>query len=1150
MKQYLLFCFFILISFSTVYSFDGNAHFGIKNTSQSPSPNSVINNIFFTITDVSCSGGNNGQIVIDSISGGTPPFTYLWSTTATDNLITNLSAGTYSVTVYDSQGDSIDQAFSVDQPNPINVTDTITNVSCNGDLTGAIDITVAGGSTPYSYSWNNFFATTEDISGVAAGNYNLVLTDANNCNANISYTITEPDPLIMPNSVTDILCYGDSTGAINITVSGGVAPYTYNWSNSETTEDISGLGAGTYSVTVTDANNCNLLASYAVTEPSALVVSGVVTNVLCNGNSTGAINLTVSGGVAPYTYSWSNSATIQDISGLQAGTYQVTVTDANLCTFINTYTLTEPLSATSVSVTLTHVQCYGDSTGAINITVSGGVAPYTYAWSNGGITQDLSGLEATTYWVTITDANTCPFVWNYTINQPSEIVVTETLSHVLCNGDTTGNINITISGGAPPYINLDWSNGSTTQDISGITAGNYTVTFTDSNGCIKAESYTISEPPVLVVSGDATDVLCYGNNTGSIDLTVIGGTQAYSYTWSNSGTTQDISDLLADDYFVTVTDANTCTKTSSFTVSEPPELVITSLIIDVDCNGNSTGEIDITPGGGTPSYDYLWSGGETTQDLSGLAAGNYSITVTDDHSCKKIETYTVDEPQPLDSLETYTWLKPPSACGASDGEIHVNITGGTPSYSFSWSNAGNDSLITMLNEGIYYVTVTDANSCELILEFVLADPDKPQIEFSDSIKPCYMDANGELMVNILADTTYSVEWSNGATTQNLTGIPQGIYSITVTDVLNCITIEQISIEQHPYPVVALNIGDTSVCEADEIEFSEIGGAADAWDWSGPGITTPINNDEVTLSNIQTGFHGEYTCTIQEVYDDNSCPAEASFFLTVNPLPIVPVIQGDLELCTGEFPAYYEVPDPVAGMAYHWSLNAGQVSSWADSSLTIIAWNAVPGEYALSLRITDKASGCMITDETYVHISDNVSPEPANIVHMPWPEYDLLICDDVSEGISYKWGYDKLPNREEAIIEGETGQYCYLTDFNPVENAYWVETYFVYSKGGDTCTYRSYFNGSPYQINESDFEKFNFNLFPNPVNNDKLYVAFQNKNANAIGVRVFDLYGRQILQTKGFRTLNIIDVSVLSPGVYTCTIEFEGKIFMTRKFIVN
>jgi large repetitive protein len=331
------------------------------------------------------------------------------------------------------------------------------------------------------------------------------------------------------------------------------------------------LVAGTYSVTVTDTNGCTATTSATITEPAvALALSTTQVNVLCNGNNTGSLDLTVSGGTATYTYLWSNSSTIEDPQNLITGTYSVTVTDANGCTSTTNATITEPAVALALNTTQVNVLCNGNNTGSIDLSVTGGTSPYTYLWSNNSTIQDPLTLLAGTYSVTVTDSNGCTATTSATITEPSAVLALSTTQvDVLCNGNNTGSIDLSVTGGTSPYTYL-WSNNATIQDPLNLVAGTYSVTVTDTNGCTATTSATITEPAVaLALSTTQVNVLCNGNNTGSIDLSVTGGTAPYSYLWSNNSTIQDPLNLVAGTYSVTVTDASGCTATTSATIIQP-----------------------------------------------------------------------------------------------------------------------------------------------------------------------------------------------------------------------------------------------------------------------------------------------------------------------------------------------------------------------------------------------------------------------------------------------------------------------------------------------------------------------------------------------------------------------------------------------------
>uniref|UniRef100_UPI0028E4AB60 T9SS type A sorting domain-containing protein n=1 Tax=Chryseobacterium indoltheticum TaxID=254 RepID=UPI0028E4AB60 len=295
------------------------------------------------------------------------------------------------------------------------------NVSCNSGSNGTAGIVVTGGTAPYTYAWSPSGGTAATATGLLAGTYTVTVTDANACTITRTVTITQPTAISGTTVVTNIACNGGSTGAINLTPTGGSAPYTFNWGGGITTEDRTGLAAGTYTVTITDANGCTGTVTATVTQPTAMSATVSQTNVSCNSGSNGTAGIVVTGGTAPYTYAWSPSGgTAATATGLLAGTYTVTVTDANACTITRTVTITQPTAISGTTV-VTNIACNGGSTGAINLTPTGGSAPYTFNWGGGITTEDRTGLSAGTYTVTITDANGCTGTVTATVTQSSAV---------------------------------------------------------------------------------------------------------------------------------------------------------------------------------------------------------------------------------------------------------------------------------------------------------------------------------------------------------------------------------------------------------------------------------------------------------------------------------------------------------------------------------------------------------------------------------------------------------------------------------------------------------------------------------------------------------------------------------------------------------
>jgi gliding motility-associated-like protein len=683
-------------------------------------------------TNVSCNGGSNGAATVTA-TGGTPSYTYSWSPSGgTSASATGLSAGTYTVTVTDNNNCSTTQNFTITQPSLLAASaGSQTNIACNGASTGSATVTATGGTTGYTYSWSPSGGTAATASGLSAGTYTVTVTDGNSCTATRSFTLTQPTLLVATaSSQTNVSCNGGSNGTATVTATGGTPGYTYLWSPSGgTAATASGLTAGTYTVTVTDANACTVTRSFTITQPSAVIATASSqTNIACNGASTGSATVTASGGTTGYTYSWSPSGgTAATASGLSAGTYTVTVTDGNSCTATRSFTLTQPTLLVATASSQTNVSCNGGSNGTATVTATGGTPGYTYLWSpSGGTAATASGLTAGTYTVTVTDANACTATRSFTITQPSAVIATaSSQTNIACNGASTGSATVTATGGTTGYT-YSWSpSGGTAATASGLSAGTYTVTVTDGNSCTATRSFTLTQPTLLVATASSqTNVSCNGGSNGTATVTATGGTPGYTYSWSPSGgTAATASGLTAGTYTVTVTDANACTATRSFTITQPATLLATaSAQTNIACNGGNNGSATVTPSGGTPAYSYSWSpSGGTSATASGLVAGTYTLTLLDSKGCSATRSFTITQPATL--VATSSTQTNVLCNGGNNGTATVTASGGTPGYTYSWSPSGGTAATASgLVAGTYTVTVTDANACIATRSFTITQP--------------------------------------------------------------------------------------------------------------------------------------------------------------------------------------------------------------------------------------------------------------------------------------------------------------------------------------------------------------------------------------------------------------------------------------------
>ncbi len=797
-----------------------------------------------TSVNSTCSLGN-GSVDLTAVGNG--PFTYLWNNASTDQDLPFVGAGNYSVTVTDINNCTSTLSFVVNNtPGPSSLSFNPTPVFCNGAATGIIDLTVIGGIPPFTYAWNNG-ATTQDISGLTANTYTVNVTDANNCVVGSGIIISQPAANVISETHVNATC-GLSNGSINLSVAGPNPPFTYLWSNAEITQDISILIAGAYTVTVTDFNSCTSTLTVNISNTSGPVLSETHVDVLCNGNNSGSINLSVVGGTTPYNYIWSNGSIIQDPPNLIAGNYIVTVTDFNNCQSTLTINISEP---TAIALSETHIDAScGTANGSINLTVVGGTSPYTFFWSNTAISEDINSIPAGTYTVTVADFNNCTTTLTANISNTIGPTLSETHVDVLCNGNNTGSINLSVVGGTTPY-NYIWSNGSIIQDPPNLIAGNYTVTVTDFNNCQSTLTITISEPTAISISETHVDASC-GTSNGSINISVVGGTSPYTYLWSNAAITEDLLNIPAGAYTVTTTDFNSCTSTLTANISNTSGPVLSETHVDVLCNGNNTGSINLSVVGGQTPYNYIWSNAATTANISTLVANNYTVTVTDFNNCQSTLTITISEPTLITISETHV----DASCGTANGSINLLVVGGTSPYTFIWSNAATTANISLLTANNYSVTVIDFNSCTSALIINIQNGIGPNLSETHVNSTCG-NANGAINLSVVGgQNPYTYSWSNGSVFQDLVFLNGGNYSVTVTDNNNCTSSLSISITGSTALVLQSVVNEVTCFGFNDgaIDLTVNGGTAPyIYDWS----TNATTQD---LSGISGG---NYTITVTD-----------------------------------------------------------------------------------------------------------------------------------------------------------------------------------------------------------------------------------------------------------------------------------------------
>jgi hypothetical protein len=681
--------------------------------SNTPGPTAVV------LTPVNATCGNaNGSFTIGAVTGGTAPYTYSVNGGAFSSTTsyTGQAVGIYTVTVSDNNGCTTTGTVTINNiPGPTALQLTPTATTC-GASNGTVTIgTVTGGTGPYVYSFNGAaFSGTTSYTGLAAGTYTVIVRDNNNCTFTQTIGVSNTGgPTAMVTSSTASACT-PNTGTVTLgAVTGGTAPYTYSFNGGafSGTTSYTSLAPGTYNVTVRDNNGCQFSTSVTVGSspvPTALTLTSV--NSTC-GNSNGVVNIgATTGGTPAYTYSFNGGAFLGTTSytGLAAGTYSVIVRDNNGCTFSNTVVVSNTPGPTALAVTNTSTTC-GNANGSITIgATTGGTAAYTYSLNGGGFTAttNYTGQAAGTYTVIVRDNNGCTFQTTTTISNipgPTAQVVTNTSS--TC-GNANGSITIgATTGGTAPYTySLNGGAFTATTSYTGQAAGTYTVIVRDNNGCTFQTTTTISNiPGPTAVALSSTTATC-GNANGSVSVgTVTGGTAAYTYSLNGGGftATTNYTGLSAGSYTVTVSDANSCTTTATVTVGNTgnPVPSIASQT-NVSCFGGTNGAVTISMSGGVSPFTYTINTGtfNGTGVFSGLSAGSYTISISDNVGCQASIPVTITQPTVLSSaIVTQSAV----SCNAgSNGSVTVSGSGGTSPYTFS------------LNEGCEWLYgKPDCNHC-------------------------------------------------------------------------------------------------------------------------------------------------------------------------------------------------------------------------------------------------------------------------------------------------------------------------------------------------------------------------------------------------------------------------------------------------------
>jgi gliding motility-associated-like protein len=916
-------------------------------------------------TTLNCAGASTAQIA-STVNGGTAPYTYSWNTGPTTPGLSNVPAGSYTLTVTDDQNCVRTASVTIASPTPIVIMATPTNPTCSGGCNGSISTTLSGGTAPYTVLWNPTNSTNLNQVNLCAFTYTINVRDANNCLQSQTVVVANPTPVTVTTDSTLTSCIGVCDGTATATATGGnMGGYTYLWNlGGQTTQTAVGLCDGTYTVTVTDPLGCVGSSTATVTEPTAVTVSISAITPSCSNICTGTATINAGGGTPGYTYTLdmvSIGATTA-LSGLCSGTHTLVATDLNGCTATTTFVVPTQVSifVTSSSTTLT---CNGDCDAIATANVSGANGTVSYSWMpTGQSTQTATGLCAGIHTVTITDGVGCTVSTTATFIDPPALTATMATTPVDCHGNCTGTAKVTPGGGTPPYT-VTWSNGATTDLITGLCVGTYTATIVDANGCTIQSIATITQPTAFTVSSAPTPPTTCGGTDGSITVTPSGGSGTYTFNWSApGGNTATLSNLVAGVYTLTLTDAITgCDTVIPFALSDPSGPLTTQSSTNVSCPGACIGSATVNATTGV-SPMVTWPGGTPPPGpppvtATNLCAGVYNVLVTDATTCISFETVIITQPFNFVDNEVLTNI---TCNGTATGSIVLNPSGGTRPFTYTINGIADDSSMTNLLAGTHTVVVTDVNGCSYTFNYTLTQPTLLTATETHANINCTTGFGSATAIGSGGVMPYTFLWSNGATTATAANLITGTYTCTITDANGCTAQVTATVSTNP-PIVSGFTSTDNLCNtgcSGTATFAASGGSGVyTYAWSSTGLTTP---------NISGICPGSYTATVS---DNNGCSVTESYTITAPP-SVALSLSSTNPSCNGSGNGTVSSTPSggTPGYTYSWSPNV---------SVSQNAINLTDGSYTLTVS---DINGCTATQiatltEPAVLLSNVIPTQP-------------------------------------------------------------------------------------------------------------------------------------------------------------------------------
>jgi gliding motility-associated-like protein len=785
-------------------------------------PDSI--NFRVTVDSVKCNGDRTGKLT-SVATGGTGALTYALNLSPLKRNIgtfDSLPIGRYSIEVEDANRCRKTITTDIFQPTPLSMSLSKNDVRCFGGATGSARVIPSGGIPSYTYAWRGGQAK-DTINNITVGSYFVTLTDRNGCTRRDSTTITSSPKIVVTTLQDSVKCFGEASGRARGRATGGVAPFLYNWNNTQFDSIGIRLKAGLHRLTVTDTQGCSDTASVVILQPDSLRFDSLIAlPASCSNTASGSARVIVSGGTKSYQYTWSpNGATTPSVTNLAAGNYSLTVKDFNNCSKTQSLVIGSAPPLVLDQFNEIKVKCNGDPTGGLSAKVSGGAGGYTFRWGSTPVqTSDTAkNLRAGMYQVTVTDRNNCQIIKDTTIGEPVKLVATITqFTNVRCLGEMNGTATPSVFGGSGIVGNnrylFQWNDplNQNTLIADSLSAGNYIVTVTDANGCTDTANVTITQPTsVVTTTTNQTRLACFGQNTGEGRVVPAGGSGSFTYRWSNLQSTATVTNLARGKYFVTVTDINGCSATDSLDAFTRDSIAATIAVVKPRCYNTATGSIGITNvtggagNGNLGNYFFRWSTNpvQTTPQAANIVGNRqYAVTISDNENCSNIVYTFLTQPGPI-SLSSV--LRPVSCYGGGDGEAQINAFGTINSFTYLWNDAKTQitQRATQLTAGRYTVLVKDSMGCSKDTIVNITQPSRLKMDLRNIVdNKCVGDSTGSIEVAFSGGTPiYNYLWSNGINLPNQSKLRSGTYILTVSDANGCKMNDTIAIKS-PKPIDA------------------------------------------------------------------------------------------------------------------------------------------------------------------------------------------------------------------------------------------------------------------------------------------------------------------------------------------------------------